>query len=1282
MSSESELCLLSVLLHPDDTITSAVYGSFSKPKSHELVLCRAGTHLELIRPTPTENGDTKLVTVVRTAVFASIRSVAVFKLSGGTSVDGLLITSDSGKLIAVAVQTDNNSTRFTKITEFVIGKIGMRRTLPAHYVAVDPSGRACMCAALEQRKLSFILTREHTDASAHPLSALSMSSPLEAHKSGFLTLALCALAVGYENPIFAAIEVEYAQTLQTSKQKLNGAAAVELVLYELELGLNTIIRKHAILIDSTSNCLIPVPGGADGPGGLLVASERGITYFPAESLAQSPPQNIISLLFPRRYGLDTMHKGSIITAQTRHANKSGFFMLLQTEYGDIFKVTMNLPASTPARVSSVTLSYFDTIAPATSLCVTRNAYLFAASESANSYLFHIDSLDEDPQVTVISDKDALADGAASDVILFAPHKRLTHLSLVDTLDGSAPLVDCQVIAPSKTSQDDTTGTIIALCGRGNRSSIRCLRYGLNLLELALTDLPFKPLNLFNVQMDKSTNTKYLILSFASSTIAMSAGDSVEQVSVSGLMENVHSLLVAALIDNSLLQVYAAAVRHIRVDGRQNEWRPPGKQQITLAAHNVRSLIIALSGGEIVYFELDSAGGLVDVARRDMGNDVSAIAIAPIEQEKTRSVCVAVGGFDQTVRVLSLDPALSVNPLEQLSVSSVQGQPTAICIVSMETETSSSLYLYIGLSTGIVIRSAMDSSTCALSQTRRRLVGNRSVKLFAVKVQERTAVLCTSDSAALSFITPNSFGSSHYSLMPILYTQIDAATSFSSVHCAEGLAIISGLSVRIVTFDSLYRGRSFDSASLSLDYTPRKLTIVPASKQLVVIASDQNAYSQEERSELERVVASDDSKSNGAANAKQNANGNGSVIDNQSAAIISAPHAGVGRWASVIYLLTAPSSAPSSLALSILSSVPFAPNEYAVALCATQLDGTNDTYIAVGAVTDYIIAPRSFTSAHIVLYHIDSSTAAAASTSSTSSPTSTLRLIHRTPVTDIPTGLASFHRRLVVACGSTLRLYEKGKKKLLRKCEFVSPNMMFLSVNVVGDRIVVSTLSHSVCLFAYSNDSNQFVLIADHPQPRFVTAACAIDSESVAAADKFGNLYVVRLPAYQQRQLESADAAEIERLVKSKQLAAAMTQNAVNRSAAPFELSTIANTFVGSMVTAVCKCQLSAHSHEILLATTLSGALIAFIPLTNRDEIDLLSLLQIHIRQSVATTTIGGHDHLQWRSSYWTVQSVIDGELIESFNQLNSEHQQRIAEQLNTKREHITRKIEDVRTRII
>jgi len=60
----------------------------------------------------------------------------------------------------------------------------------------------CFVGAIEKQKLVYILNR---DAEAR----LTISSPLEAHKSNTLVYHTVGVDAGFENPMFACLEIDY-----------------------------------------------------------------------------------------------------------------------------------------------------------------------------------------------------------------------------------------------------------------------------------------------------------------------------------------------------------------------------------------------------------------------------------------------------------------------------------------------------------------------------------------------------------------------------------------------------------------------------------------------------------------------------------------------------------------------------------------------------------------------------------------------------------------------------------------------------------------------------------------------------------------------------------------------------------------------------------------------------------------------------------------------------------------------------------------------------------------
>lgn len=145
-----------------------------------------------------------------------------------------------------------------------------------------------------------------------------------------------------------------------------------LTYYELDLGLNHVIRKWSEPTERSANLLIPVPGGGDGPGGVLVCAENWIVY-------KHQGHREVRTLIPRRY--DTPEgRGVLVVAHATHKQRGLFFFLVQTEYGDLFKVTLDWEGT---EVRDVRVKYFDTTPVATSLVITKAGFLFVASELGN-----------------------------------------------------------------------------------------------------------------------------------------------------------------------------------------------------------------------------------------------------------------------------------------------------------------------------------------------------------------------------------------------------------------------------------------------------------------------------------------------------------------------------------------------------------------------------------------------------------------------------------------------------------------------------------------------------------------------------------------------------------------------------------------------------------------------------------------------------------------------------------------------------------------------------------
>ena len=77
-------------------------------------------------------------------------------------------------------------------------------------------------AAVEKQKLVYILNRD-------PEARLTISSPLEAHKSNTLVYHTVGVDVGFENPMFACLEIDYEVRNQSYLEKYSNKFDVNVI---------------------------------------------------------------------------------------------------------------------------------------------------------------------------------------------------------------------------------------------------------------------------------------------------------------------------------------------------------------------------------------------------------------------------------------------------------------------------------------------------------------------------------------------------------------------------------------------------------------------------------------------------------------------------------------------------------------------------------------------------------------------------------------------------------------------------------------------------------------------------------------------------------------------------------------------------------------------------------------------------------------------------------------------------------------------------------------------
>jgi len=814
-----------------------------------------------------------------------------------------------------------------------------------------------------------------------------------------------------------------------------------------------------------------------------------------------------------------------------------------------------------------------------------------------------------------------------------PLRNLLH---VDDIDSLCPIIDSKLLELDRSSPP----VLAALCGRSARSTLRLVQHGLAVSEMAVSELPGNPNAVWTVKRSRSDeHDAFIVVSFVNATLVLSIGETVEEVTDSGLKPDTPTLYVGLLGEDSIVQVYPNGIYHVRADGRASEWKTPRGRPVVKAAANARQVAIGLSGGELIYFELDQQGNLAEVDKKDSGHEITCVEMGAVPAGRQRSRFAAVGGWDNTIRILSLDPEDCMNVLAVLALPAQAESAAMLSMPIGRAAGAPALFLTIGLHNGVMLRARLDPRSGQLSDTRTRFLGAKPVKLFRLPLGGIEGVLALSSRPWAVYCLQNTL-----QMSPLSYQLLEYGSSFTSEHCIEGLVAIAGTTLRILSLDKL--GDNFTSEAIPLRYTPRRIAHHSASGHLVVIESDHNAYGEDEKAQLYEAAGIPPPLPAGTV-LPEDEEADGMLME----ATVGVPRGGPGKWASCIRVL-------DPISRATLSVLELSDNEAAVSVAAVPLrERGGEIFVIVGTVKDMMLHPRSISAAFLSVYQFADNN-------------HTLQLLHRTQVEDVPTAIAAFGGRILAGIGKSVRIYDIGQKKLLRKAELKGLPTLVQSLHVMSaSRIVVGDIAESFHFVTYKRADNQLAIFADDAAPRWLTSAAPIDANTLVGGDKFGNIYVCRLP---QEVSDDVDDAQL--------LSAAAAREDMSLNGAASKADEIVQFHVGETVTSLQKVSLGPGCSDIILYTTILGAIGALLPLVHKEDLEFCTALEMHLRQEAPP--ICGRDQLFFRSSYFPVKGTVDGDFLQMYNALPPDEQRSIADELDRTPAEVSKKIEELMSRII
>ena len=230
----------------------------------------------------------------------------------------------------------------------------------------------------------------------------------------------------------------------------------------------------------------------------------------------------------------------------------------------------------------------------------------------------------------------------------------------------------------------------------------------------------------------------------------------------------------------------------------------------------------------------------------------------------------------------------------------------------------------------------------------------------------------------------------------------------------------------------------------------------------------------------------------------------------------------------------------------------------------------------------------------------------------------------------------------------------------------------MTLNTQGSRIIVGDAQDSLHFCVYKPPENRLLIFADDASPRWVTSAVMVDYETVAAGDKFGNVFLNRLPP------------NVTPLVDEDPTGAGILHEKSVLMGAPHKTRLLTHFHIGDIVTSLQRVALVPGGREVLLYTGLQGSVGLLVPFVSKEDTDFMTTLEQHMRtegvggQGAGGQSLVGRDQMSYRGYYVPVKAVVDGDLCERFAWLPAARQAAIAGELDRTVGEVLKKLEGLR----
>lgn len=147
-----------------------------------------------------------------------------------------------------------------------------------------------------------------------------------------------------------------------------------------------------------------------------------------------------------------------------------------------------------------------------------------------------------------------------------PDENASYVSIVDTFTNLGPIVDMVVVDLERQGQ----GQLVTCSGAYKEGSLRIIRNGIGIHELASIDLPsIKGMWPLRVGGGKGMFDNTLVMSFVEQTRVLTLiGEEVEETEIAGFLSDQQTFYTGNVEFNQVIQVTPISVRLVNSDTKQ------------------------------------------------------------------------------------------------------------------------------------------------------------------------------------------------------------------------------------------------------------------------------------------------------------------------------------------------------------------------------------------------------------------------------------------------------------------------------------------------------------------------------------------------------------------------------------------------------------------------------------------------------------------------------------------------------------------------------------------